>query len=165
MPPFIGCQCWYSFNDKTAFLGTKFILTFCVWADFFVFFFFLATLKECIPNLFDVLCSDKIQNCSENHASMKQSLGVTYEAITWASLQRDSKTKLFYYYCCWATQLCPALCDPMDCSMPGFPECLLILYTDNWSSCETSLCTKYYCVSEAIYMTCFCFFFFFFFFF
>ena len=23
--------------------------------------------------------------------------------------------------CCSVTQLCPALCDPMDCSMPGFP--------------------------------------------
>ena len=22
---------------------------------------------------------------------------------------------------CSATQLCPSLCDPMDCSMPGFP--------------------------------------------
>ena len=24
-------------------------------------------------------------------------------------------------YCCSVTQLCPALCDPMDCSTPGFP--------------------------------------------
>ena len=23
--------------------------------------------------------------------------------------------------CCSVTQFCPALCDPMDCSMPGFP--------------------------------------------
>ena len=23
--------------------------------------------------------------------------------------------------CCSVTQLCPTLCDPMDCSMPGFP--------------------------------------------
>ena len=23
--------------------------------------------------------------------------------------------------CCWVTELCPAVCDPMDCSMPGFP--------------------------------------------
>ena len=81
MPPFLGCQCWHSFNDKTAFLGTKFILTCCVWADPISFF---ETLKECIPNLFDVLCSDKIQNCSENHASMEQFLGVTYKAVTWA---------------------------------------------------------------------------------
>ena len=24
------------------------------------------------------------------------------------------------YYCCSLTQLCPTLCDPMDCSTPGF---------------------------------------------
>ena len=23
--------------------------------------------------------------------------------------------------CCWVTQLCPTLCDPMDCSMPSLP--------------------------------------------
>ena len=23
--------------------------------------------------------------------------------------------------CCSVSQLCPTLCDPMDCSMPGFP--------------------------------------------
>ena len=23
--------------------------------------------------------------------------------------------------CCSVAQLCPILCDPMDCSMPGFP--------------------------------------------
>ena len=29
--------------------------------------------------------------------------------------------------CCSVAQLCPTLCDPMDCSMPGFPvlHCLL----------------------------------------
>ena len=25
------------------------------------------------------------------------------------------------FYCCSVTQLCMTLCDPMDCSMPGFP--------------------------------------------
>ena len=25
------------------------------------------------------------------------------------------------YYCCSVTQSCPTLCDPRDCSMPGFP--------------------------------------------
>ena len=24
-------------------------------------------------------------------------------------------------FCCWVTQSCPTLCDPMDCSTPGFP--------------------------------------------
>ena len=32
----------------------------------------------------------------------------------------------FYFYCCWycccsVTQSCPAICDTMDCSMPGCP--------------------------------------------
>ena len=25
------------------------------------------------------------------------------------------------HYCCSVTRLCPTLCDPMDCSKPGFP--------------------------------------------
>ena len=29
--------------------------------------------------------------------------------------------------CCSAVQSCPTLCDPMDCSMPGFPVYLLVL--------------------------------------
>ena len=24
-------------------------------------------------------------------------------------------------FCCSVTKLCPTLCDPMDCGMPGFP--------------------------------------------
>ena len=32
--------------------------------------------------------------------------------LSWASVQFSS-----------ATQLCPTVCDPMDCSMPGFPVC------------------------------------------
>ena len=28
---------------------------------------------------------------------------------------------LEYIYCCSVAKLCPALCDPMDCSTPGFP--------------------------------------------
>ena len=27
----------------------------------------------------------------------------------------------FIYCCCSVAQLCPILCDPMDCSRPGFP--------------------------------------------
>ena len=28
---------------------------------------------------------------------------------------------LSYYYCCSVSQSCPALCNPKDCNMPGFP--------------------------------------------
>ena len=30
-------------------------------------------------------------------------------------------TICFDYYCCSVAKSCPTLCDPMDCSMPGFP--------------------------------------------
>ena len=33
----------------------------------------------------------------------------------------DGKTAQFFICCCSVTKLCPTLCDPMDCSMPGFP--------------------------------------------
>ena len=56
MPPFLGSHCWSSFNDKTPLPGAKAILTYCAHA----LFFFPQTLKECIPDLFDVLHSDKM---------------------------------------------------------------------------------------------------------
>ena len=36
-------------------------------------------------------------------------------------------SSIFVCYCCSVTQSCPTLCNPMDCSMPGFPvlHCLL----------------------------------------
>ena len=33
----------------------------------------------------------------------------------------SSWEKIFMYCCCWVTQPCQTLCDPMDCSTPGFP--------------------------------------------
>ena len=35
MPPFLGCQCWYFFDDRTLFPGAKDILAHCVHADLF----------------------------------------------------------------------------------------------------------------------------------
>ena len=55
MPPFLGGQSWYSFDDKTPIPGAKAIL-----AVYLLICFFFETLKECIPDLFDVLYSDKI---------------------------------------------------------------------------------------------------------
>ena len=40
MSPFLGHQCWYSFNDKPSFPGAKAVLTCCVCADLFCFLFF-----------------------------------------------------------------------------------------------------------------------------
>ena len=28
---------------------------------------------------------------------------------------------MYEWNCCWVTQSCPTVCDPMDCSMSGFP--------------------------------------------
>ena len=33
----------------------------------------------------------------------------------------NKKVKFIDYCCCSVTKWCPTLCDPMDCSMPGFP--------------------------------------------
>ena len=34
---------------------------------------------------------------------------------------------LLFYCCCSVAQSCPTLCDPVDCSTPGFPVLLLEL--------------------------------------
>ena len=57
MPPNLGHQCWSSFHDKTPFPGAKAILTRSVCAGQF---FSFEILKECDPDLFNVLSSDKI---------------------------------------------------------------------------------------------------------
>ena len=31
------------------------------------------------------------------------------------------RLELIMFCCCSVAQSCPTLCDPMDCSMPGFP--------------------------------------------
>ena len=44
-----------------------------------------------------------------------QSMGSQRVGHDWAT------NILLSYCCCSVTQSCPTLCDPMDCSMPGFP--------------------------------------------
>ena len=95
MPLFLGHQCWASFNDKTPFPGAKATLTCCVLAGLF---FFFETLKKCSPDLFDVLCSDKIQTCAENPASPEQFPRVIWEVGFWASPQFGSKNTFFYVF-------------------------------------------------------------------
>lgn len=63
MTLFLGCQCWYAFDDKTSFPGAGAILYVLyvyalVW--FFFCFFFFEILKNYTPYLFNVVCSDKI---------------------------------------------------------------------------------------------------------
>ena len=49
MPPFLGHQCWYSFDDKAPLLGAKAVMTDCVRANLFFFFFFLLNLERMYP--------------------------------------------------------------------------------------------------------------------
>ena len=37
------------------------------------------------------------------------------------AILQNSKPVLFFVVGYSVTKLCPTLCDPMDCSMPGFP--------------------------------------------
>ena len=63
---------------------------------------------------------------------MLQSMGSQRVGYYWASKLNRSELKkstnkclhlafLYICCCCSATKSCPILCDPMDCSMPGFP--------------------------------------------
>ena len=92
MPLFLGHQCWASFNDDSLprCQGHTDLLCTCWTVLFF------ETLKKRIPDLFDVLCSDKIQNCAENPASPEQFLRVIWEVGFWASPQFGSKNAFFY---------------------------------------------------------------------
>ena len=40
----------------------------------------------------------------------------------WLSWRRKLHYVCIFYSCrCWVPKLCPTLCNPMDCSTPGFP--------------------------------------------
>ena len=58
--PFLGHQCYYFLDSKTPFQGAKVILTHCVHAVSLKKKKRKKFLKECIPELFDVLCSNKL---------------------------------------------------------------------------------------------------------
>ena len=59
----------YSLHNKTPFLVAKATLKPRVCAGLF-----FETLKKCLPDSFDVLCSDKTENCAKNTASLEQFL-------------------------------------------------------------------------------------------
>ena len=70
-----------------------------VW--FFPFRFFLGggILGESLPDLFHVHCSDKTQNCAENHASWEQFLRVIWKVVFQAVVLSLAQIKFFSY--CW----------------------------------------------------------------
>ena len=45
----------------------------------------------------------------------------------WQRINNPRNNKSLICCCCSVSQLCPTLCNPMDCSMPGFPELQHIL--------------------------------------
>ena len=61
------------------------------------------------------------------HLTLKMAKHLSF-TIYKLNLNKASKNG-WVKYCCSVTQSCPALCDPMDCSMPGFLilHCLLKL--------------------------------------
>ena len=89
MSPFLGCQCWYPFNDKTPFPAVKAILTHCVHAG--LFFFLKPWRNESLICLFFVLIRWKT-NYTENHVSQEQFLR---EAVFWAIVLSLAQIKLF----------------------------------------------------------------------
>ena len=68
-------------------------------ATYMLICFFFFNLKECILDLFDVLCSENIQNCVENHASPEKFFRVIWEAV-WGAIspQFGSNKSTFYSY-------------------------------------------------------------------
>ena len=63
--------------------------------------------------------------------------------------------KIFYIYdsfdcCCSVAQSCPALCDPMNCSMPGFPALHFSLDVLKLMSIESVIPCKHLILSRLL---------------
>ena len=72
MPFLLGFPCWSFFDGKTPFPGAKAVLTGCVHAGLF----FFESLEKYKPHFFNVLCSDKIEDCAKNPTSLEHILRV-----------------------------------------------------------------------------------------
>ena len=69
------------------------------WLFPFCLYFFFEILEESLPDLSHVHCSDKTQNCAENHASWEQSLRVIWKVVFRAVVLSLAQIKFFSY--CW----------------------------------------------------------------
>ena len=67
-------------------------------------------------------CFSLLQNTILKNV-MEMYLGLELQIILCNPLQRNGFGVKTTYCCCLATQLCPTLCDPMDCSPPGSSVC------------------------------------------
>ena len=55
------------------------------------------------------------------HTKVRVTLRKAGSILNWEERLIASTMWFTHYCCCSVTQLCPTLCDPMDCSTPGFP--------------------------------------------
>ena len=96
-PPFLGRQCWYSFDDKTPFPGQGCTdsLSSC-WSGLFHSSW---DLERMYPWL--IWCSLFWQdiNCTEHHASLDLFPRAIWDAVFWAIVLSLAQIKLFFSYC------------------------------------------------------------------
>ena len=87
---------------------------------------------------------------------MKRELGISYTqgyTEVWDSVP-----------VCWVAQLCPALCKPLDCSLPGLPvhgifqarilECVVISFSRGISRPRDQICISYVSCTAGGFFTC-----------
>ena len=69
----------------------------------------------------------------EDHIFIRHYTGQQKPSFSYDNGAIEKKT-ITYYHCCSVAQLCSALCNPMDCSTPGFPTLHYL-----WELAETPL--------------------------
>ena len=105
MPVFLGCNA-----GPPSMKGLPSQVPWPHWSTVHVLVWFFETLKESIPELFDILCSDKMWNYADNRASLEQFLSVIREPVFQALVLS-------------LTQIKPFSISTIDC--------LLIIFTDS----------------------------------
>ena len=60
-------------------------------------------------------------NTEDNHQITNEDSKRRNKKLSIQKQPKDTKQHSNKNSCCSVTQLCPTLCDHMDCSMPGFP--------------------------------------------
>ena len=88
-----------------------------VWLTFFFFFFTVMVLKQY------TLSRNCTQNCILNLNFFSRASDMWYNTLSCNAGQGilgDWAPSKPVNHCCSVAQLCPTLCNPMDCSMPGF---------------------------------------------
>ena len=100
----------------------------------------------------DTLCfqsESQLENSSQNYSTYQLKV---QEEERWYKMIRERSTKCYYLImasewlsCCSVAQLCPTFCNPMDCSMLGFP---VLRYLPELAQ------TQVHSISDAIQPSC-----------